>query len=84
VSHRLVTEATIRALEPGAILKVLEGTLITPAARDLASLRGIRIEPQAADPAASRGLRDGDRVDLPDGEWLLEVRDGRVRLRRIE
>ena len=82
---RLITERDVRGVPSGSTLRLAPGCVVTPAARDLASLRQVRLEEagEVAEDAAS-SLHDGGAVDLPDGDWLLEVRAGRARLRRIE
>ena len=85
MGRQLITEREVREAPEDSTLRLDPGALVTPAARDLASLRRIRLEESAdSELPAPLGLRDGARVDLPDGEWLLEVRGGRARLRRID
>ena len=89
---RLVTERDVQALAAGSRLVVEPGAIVTPAARDLAHARGIELA--FGDAPAARGAprccpEHGDATDggwpkLADGDWLVEVRDGKVRARRIE
>ena len=85
-SPRLITEADVLRLEPGAVLEHESDTLITPAARDRAMLRGIRLVARSSRRSdAGRDERSGALpADLADGDYLVQVRDGRVRVRRIE
>ena len=82
---RLITERDVREAPVGSTLRVAPGCVVTPAARDLASLRRVRLE-DAGEGAkgAAASLLEGGSVDLPDGDWLLEVRGGKARLRRID
>jgi len=94
---RLITERDVERLAAGGRLRVDRETLVTPAARDLAFARGIDLAPDAAahDEAAPgrcgcSGCKGGGPCAcagpwpaLADGDYLLEVRDGRVRARRI-
>jgi hypothetical protein len=97
MKRRLITERDVARLAAGSRIELERDTLITPAARDLAFVRGIKIgEPAAragaAIPgksccpgcAAGRPCAAAKWPALADGEWLLEVRGGKVRARRIE
>ena len=82
---RLITERDVRGAPVGSTLRIAPGCVVTPAARDLASLRQVCLEEaEGGAKGAAASLRDGGSVDLPDGDWLLEVRGGKARLRRID
>jgi len=90
-NKRLITEQDVARLEAGSRLVVDRDTIVTPAARDLAYARGIDLAP-ADGPAAKREQAEqarnvapltGPWPTLPDGDYLLEVRNGRVRARRV-
>jgi len=92
---KLITERDVTRLQAGGTLEVDRDTLITPAARDLAFVRGIAlVDPARAPAAAGRICCEGCSAGKPcaaarwpalaDGDWLLEVRGGRVRARRVE
>jgi len=92
---KLITERDVTRLQAGGTLEIDRDTLITPAARDLAFVRGIALVDPARAPAASgRICCEGCSAGKPcaaarwpalaDGDWLLEVRGGRVRARRVE
>lgn len=98
MKRRLITERDVARLATGSSLELDRDTLITPAARDLAFVRNIEIVSAGARPArttccgaascpeCSNG-RPCSAVKWPplaDGDWLLEVRGGAVRARRIE
>lgn len=83
---RLVCEADVLALPPGAEL-VLDGeTIATPAALDAAHRRGVRVvrpgdrscPRQAPGPAAELG-----RLLARDGTYVVVVRNGRAVVSRI-
>ena len=92
---RLITERDVARLSAGGTLEIGRDTLITPAARDLAFVRGIALVDPATPPAATgriccagcsagRPCAAARWPALADGDWLLEVRGGRVRARRVE
>ena len=89
---RLVTEADLRRLQPGARVAVDRDTLITPSARDYALQFGIEFAAAAAATAprstccaaCSSGSPCGGPACTPqDGDWFVEVRNGRAQWRRI-
>lgn len=92
---RLITEADLRRLAPGARVAVGAGTLVTPAARDYALVAGIVLDDSARErgrgasccAACAGGGPCACGAKLPplaDGDWLVEVRGGVARARRIE
>ncbi len=94
---KLITERDVTRLQAGGTLEIDRDTLITPAARDLAFVRGIALVDPAPAPAPAASGRiccEGCSAGKPcaaarwpalaDGDWLLEVRGGRVRARRVE
>jgi len=78
---RLVTEADVRRMARGARIVVDRETLVTPAARDAALLSGIEIVEAAAAPKPACG--GAELPKLGEGDWLVQVRDGRVTARRV-
>ena len=94
MKKRLITERDVARIAAGGTLELDRDTLITPSARDLAFVRGIALVDPAA-PAAATGTFCCESCSsgrpcasarwpaLADGDWLLEVREGRVRARRI-
>ena len=94
MARRLITERTIKAMTAPGELEVDRRCIITPAAWDAALLRGIRIvrrdgDPSSVDdgtrsrsPEATRTARTLER--LGDGDYLLQIRDGRIRIFRID
>lgn len=92
---KLITERDVARLQAGGSLEVDRDTLVTPSARDLAFVRGITLVGPASTSAPSgRICCEGCSAGKPcaaarwpalaDGDWLLEVRAGRVRARRVE
>jgi hypothetical protein len=82
--RRLVTERDVARLPAGARLELERDALVTPAARDLACARGIRLEVEGGSAAAAAAPEtSAGWPKLEDGEWLVEVRGGKVRARRI-
>ena len=93
---RLITEADVLRLTRGSELRLAPGTLVTPAARDAAMLRGVTLREtsrESAKPAVNQ--RTGSEhpqgscgstclSTLPDGDYLVEVRGGKPRIRRVE
>lgn len=64
---KLLTEADIRRLKHGGALQVSAGTLITPAARDLALAHGIRLDeprPVAARSASACSCADPSSITI--------------------
>jgi hypothetical protein len=95
MKKKLVTERDVTRLPAGGTLEIGRDTLVTPAARDLAFVRGIvLVDPARATSASGRICCEGCSAGKPcaaarwpalaDGDWLLEVRGGRVRARRVE
>jgi hypothetical protein len=95
MKRKLITERDVARLQAGGTLEIDRDTLVTPAARDLAFVRGIALVSPASALAASgriccAGCSSGKPCAaarwpaLADGDWLLEVRGGKVRARRIE
>jgi hypothetical protein len=94
MKKKLITERDVARLSAGSRLESDRDTLITPAARDLAFVRGIEIisaaapaGPRAAccaECSAGRPCGAAKWPPLADGDWLLEVRGGAVRARRVE
>ncbi len=96
-TRRLITERDVARLAAGAKILLDRDTIVTPAARDLAFARGIEVveaaapraisplasAPPAAASAATPDVPAGGWPKLADGDYLLEVRDGRVRARRV-
>lgn len=87
--RRLYTEDSVRALRPGTELVLGRDALATPAALDLAYARGIIVRwedgstsPAAGSPAsaATHGL---ERLLEADGDYLVQVQNGRPRLYRL-
>lgn len=98
MKKRLITERDVARLATGSSIELDRDTLITPAARDLAFVREIEVVCAGARPAPAAACgaahcpeclngRPCSAVKWPplaDGDWLLEVRRGAVRARRIE
>jgi hypothetical protein len=93
---RLITERDVASIAAGGRLVVDDATLVTPAARDAAAVRGIPIVTalQAARAkdgcdcapcrAGARCACEGPWPPLADGDYLIQVRSGVVRARRVE
>ncbi len=84
---RLVTEADVLALGPGAELVLDRHTIATPAALDAAHRRGIPVlrtnePPPAAGSSTSFGA-DLGRMLASDGTYVVVVRAGRASITRI-
>ncbi|MCB9916131.1 MAG: hypothetical protein H6828_13465 [Planctomycetes bacterium] len=82
---RLITEADVRALPRGGVLRVDRRTIVTPAALDAAHARGLRVSYEDEDGCASRKTaRPAGRECLwhgmlaNDGTYVVEVRGGRA------
>ena len=81
-ARRLYTEDSVRALPPGSELVLGGDAIATPAALDLAFARGIRVRWEdgagagSAPPAVPAALEQ-------DGDYLVQVRGGRLRVFRL-
>ena len=85
---RLVTEADVLAMAPGAELVLDAGTLATPAALDAAHRRGVRVVRPGEGGAASRPTASApatlwDRMLAADGTYVVQVRAGRAVVTRL-
>lgn len=80
---RLVTEADVRRMARGARLVVERDMIVTPAARDCALLAGIEVVESACATKPAGGCGGAELPKLGDGDWLVQVRDGRVTTRRV-
>lgn len=84
--RRLITERDVRSLPRGSVLEVAADTLVTAAAADALLLRGVELRRGALAGACPPRLAPSGPVlpPLPDGDYLLEVRGGSARVRRID
>lgn len=80
---RLVTESDVRRMARGARIVVDRDTLVTPAARDFALLAGIEVVESACAVKPAAGGGGAELPKLGEGDWLVQVRDGRVTARRV-
>ncbi len=81
---RLVTEADVRRMARGTRLVVERDMIVTPAARDVALVAGIEVIESACATKPAGGVRGGAELPkLGEGDWLVQVRDGRVTARRV-
>ena len=86
MAKRLYTEASIRALRPGAEIVLGSEALATPAALDLAFARGIRVrwsDNSASEPVNPARSDLWERMLASEGEFIVRVRDGRAQVFRL-
>ncbi|MDP6368996.1 MAG: hypothetical protein QF724_08060 [Planctomycetota bacterium] len=88
-TRKLITESCVGKLPPGGSLHLEPGTIVTPAARDLAFSRGVRLVEggaSAGDCAGASGTESDcmwHRVLATDGDYIVQVRAGRAVLSRL-
>jgi len=81
---RLVTEREVLELSAGSRLVLPQGALVTPAARDAALVRGVELVEKRSSGAPPPAGPGPTLAGLPDGEYLVELRGGKARIRRVE
>lgn len=90
MGKRVITEADVARMEAPGELVVTPDVVVTPAALDTAFAKGLRVIYQrASTPAFQGGLNDREKrllkklSALSEGDYLLQVRAGRLRLFEI-
>jgi len=83
MAKRLYTEADVRELPAGAELVLGKEAIATPAALEAAHARGVRVRWGGPGPAAAP--TDGGLKQLlsEEGEYVVQVKGGRVRVFRL-
>lgn len=82
MSKALYTEADLRELAPGSVVRLGPGDLVTPAAMDVVHERGLRLErgQSLGAPGATGGGKKRDclwhKMLAEPGKYLVEVRGG--------
>lgn len=91
VEKRLITEADVRAMGAGEVLRVDGRTIVTPAALDAAHARGLRVvRGEACGGAAAPPARTAGEECLwhsmlaTEGTFVVEVRGGRAIVHQLE
>lgn len=89
---RLITEADVRRMAPGGVLRLDAETIATPAALDVAFERGVRVQRGSAS-AAPGGVGDSGAPQREclwhamleaDGTYVVQVVNGVARVTRLE
>ncbi len=87
MARRVITEAEVLKSSPSTEFVVDRDTIITPAAIDAAFAKGIPVLYRRGTEVASALWRmdatAGKIAGLPDGDYLLQMRNGRVRVLQI-
>lgn len=92
MGKRVITESEINKMTAPGEIVVDSETLITPAALDAAFTRGLRVtyrKGETQGPPSRARLSSRERqilrqiASLTDGDYLLQIREGRLRVFRI-
>lgn len=91
MSQKIITEADIIKMEPHHEVVLDWDTIITPAAMDAAYAKGVHIidlregrRPRGRGAGNPQMQGWGKIGRLSDGDYLLQIRDGKPKLFRIE
>jgi hypothetical protein len=87
-ARKLITESCVGKMSAGESVRLEPGTIVTPAARDLAFTRGVRLLEGAA-ASGECGSQGGEsdcmwhRVLSTEGDFVVQVRGGRAVISRL-